>query len=540
MPARPSSVAIVSAGRHPAGTRRTHHGPHRAQTPKVPLVSTTTSRPAVGRSGPSIDDRGFIGHPAGLGTLFSVELWERFSYYGMRAILAYYMYDTLAHGGLGIDKTTAQAIVAIYGAGVYLLSVIGGWCADRVLGPFHAVLWGGVIIMAGHASLAMPTTALSWVGIALIALGTGFLKPNISTIVGQLYDEHDGRRDAGFTIFYMSVNFGSLVSPLIVGPVKDRWGYHAGFSVAAFGMGLALAGLLWGRRLLRGAGHAVPNPLTAAERRRLPLLAGAVVAIVAVAYLVMTVFTGQGMDAVINTVTLLSVLTSFGYFVAMFRSRDVTPLERTHLAAYLPMWVGAVLFWMIFEQAAGKLATFADERTALGSVLGLGVTAESFQSINPLAVIVLAPLFAALWNRRIGRFPSTATKFAIGVLVAGVSFLMMGVYSQTWATSAPMWALASVFVVQTVGELCLSPVGLSTTTKLAPKAFGSQAMAVWFLASATGQSFAAQAIKLMEDMPDTQFYYVLGAITAVFALVLFALAPWVQSKMRDVDAHLER
>lgn len=499
-------------------------------------MSTTTASPRPGREGPSAEDRGFLGHPAGLGTLFSVELWERFSYYGMRAILAYYLYDAIAHGGLGIEKPTAQAIVAAYGAGVYLLSVVGGWMADRLLGPFRAVLWGGVVIMSGHVCLAVPAATFSWLGIALIALGTGLLKPNIATIVGQLYDTDDRRRDSGFTIFYMAVNIGSLVSPLLVGWVKGQWGYHAGFSVAAFGMGLALLGLLFWQRNLRGAGRAVPNPLQAGEKGRAGLLALGVVALVVGLYLVMSLFTGLGLDAVINTITLLSIATSIGYFVMMFRSPAVDARERSHLAAYLPMWLGAVLFFMIFEQAAGKLATFAADRTAISSFGPIHITPESFQSINPLTVVLLAPVFAAIWTRRSGRFPSTAVKFALGVLIAGASFLLMGLYSSSWDTGAPMWALASVFIVQTLGELCISPVGLSTTTKLAPTAFGSQAMAVWYLASATGQSIAAQAITVMQDMPDTQFYFVLGAITTVFALGLFLIAPWVQGKMRDVDA----
>lgn len=480
-------------------------------------------------------ERTFLGHPRGLATLFNIELWERFSYYGMRAILLYYIVDTAAAGGLGLDQPLGEAVVATYGAAVYLLSVVGGWLADRVIGAQRSVFVGGVIIMAGHVSLAIPSPATSWLGIALVALGTGLLKPNVSAMVGHLYEERDARKDSAFTIFYMSINIGSFFSPFVVAFLRDQWGYHAGFLAAAVGMLFALIAYVVGRRTLAPESNLVPNPLQPRDRARVPLLAGGLVALVVVLLLLTRALRGAWADAVIDTISILSVLASVSYFVVMFRSKQVTPRERTHLAAYLPMWVGAVLFWMIFEQAASKMAAYAANRTDLDS-LGFHFSEEWFQSVNPVSIMLLAPLFGLLWMRRAGRFPSTPMKFALGVTLAGLSFVLLSAAAAAFpGATSPVWVLVGVFVIQTLGELCLSPVGLSATTSLAPKAFTSQAMALWFLAVATGQSLAAQLIRAMEGLPDGTFFITLGAMAVVVGLVLAALSPWVHARMKDAE-----
>ncbi|GAB95583.1 POT family proton-dependent oligopeptide transporter [Kineosphaera limosa] len=484
----------------------------------------------------SRQDRGFLGHPGGLSTLFFVELWERFSYYGMRAILVYYLYDGVANGGLGLEQETAQSVVAVYGASVYLLSIVGGLAADRIVGARLSVLYGGIVIMAGHISLAIPGAAFSWIGIALVALGTGLLKPNISAMVGSLYDVDDPRRDGGFQIFYMSINIGAFFAPFVVAFLRERWGYHAGFSAAAVGMGLALVLFVLGRARLRGAGDDVPNPLAPQERTRLILgsIAG-IAAFVVVLLLAMTWNTGP-VTAAIDAISIVCIITPLIYFIVMFRSPKVTEVERSHLAAYVPLWVGAAMFFMIFEQAAGKMATFAEQNTDLGG----WVSPEWYQAINPITIVVLAPLFGWLWTKRAGRFPSTPLKFAAAVLIIGLSALMMAaafaVYSvEGGANRAPFWVLGTVFVVQTVAELCLSPVGLAATTLLAPRAFASQALALWFLASSAGQAVGAQSIKAMAGLPDSTFYLVVGGITIVISGVLFALVPWTRGKMQDVE-----
>lgn len=477
----------------------------------------------------------FLGHPRGLATLFNIELWERFSYYGMRAILLYYIVDTAAKGGLGLDQSLGEAVVVTYGAAVYLLSVIGGWLADRVIGAQRSVFLGGVVIMAGHLSLAVPSATTSWLGIALVALGTGLLKPNVSTMVGHLYLERDPRRDSGFTIFYMSINVGAFFSPFVVAFLRGQWGYHAGFAAAAVGMFFALIAYVVGRRTLDPRSAQVPHPLSAEDRTRVPLLAGGLIALTAATVLISRAWRGTWFDAVIDAVAILSVLASVSYFVVMFRSKDVTPTERNHLRAYLPLWIGAVFFWMIFEQAASKMAAYAANRTDLDS-LGFDFSPEWFQSVNPVTIMILAPLFGLLWVRRAGRFPSTPMKFALGVTLAGLSFVVLSAAAAAFpGATSPVYVLVGVFVIQTLGELCLSPVGLSATTTLAPKAFASQAMALWFLAPATGQSLAAQIIRAMEGLPDGTFFLTLGLMAVVVGLALAAISPWVHSRMRDAE-----
>ena len=490
---------------------------------------------AVHTTGKAENDRSFLGHPRGLATLFNIELWERFSYYGMRAILLYYIVDTVANGGLGLQDSVGEAIVATYGAAVYLLSIIGGWAADRLIGPQRSVLLGGVVIMAGHISLAVPGSLFSWLGIVLVALGTGFLKPNVSTMVGHLYDDRDVRQDQAFTIFYMSINIGAFFSPFVVAWLKSHWGYHAGFAAAAVGMAVALVAYLIGKRTLADESIRVPNPLSSEERRRVPVLALGLLALVAAAIGVARLWRETWPEAIADGIFILSLVASVAYFVTMFRSSKVAPVERKHLWAYLPIWLAAVAFWMIFEQAAVKLASYGKNRTDLGS-LGFEWNPEWFQSVNPISIIVLAPLFAMLWAARSGKFPSTAAKIALGVSIVGLTFIFLAWASLTFpGATSPVWVLVLVFVVQTVAELCLSPVGLSATASLAPKAFASQAMALWFLSSATGQSIAGQLILAMEGMEDHVFFLTTGGIAIVFGLLLFLLVPKVSRLMADAE-----
>ncbi|MDO4646625.1 MAG: oligopeptide:H+ symporter [Propionibacteriaceae bacterium] len=499
-------------------------------------------KPDTLRSGPSKEDRGLLGHPRGLPWMLNVELWERFSYYGMRAILLYFITDTVANGGMGFDNNTGQVILAAYGAAVYLLTIPGGIFADRIIGPWPSVLYGGVVIMAGHLCLAGPTGALSWIGIVLVAVGTGFIKPNLSTIVGGLYDDKDLRRDAGFQLFYMSINIGSFFSPLVTGGLRAAYGYHAGFVAAAVGMALALVAFFYGRSKLSNFAFNIPNPVRGAERRRLFLISVAVVAGCGLLFGILYLLTGMS-SAVAYTLFIIATGASIAYFVIMLCSPRVTAVERKHLRAYIALWIGAVLFWMIFEQASGKMATFAKYNTdGATPFFGWAFSPEAYQSVNPATVIILAPVMGWIFTKRAGKFPSTVVKFATAVLIIGLSAILLGFGFQSWpggATLAPWWFLVMVFVVQTVGELCLSPVGLATTTALAPKNFASQAMALWGLAAATGQSIAAVIIEGTSEVSDAVYYYGLGILTVIVAVGLFAVAPWTQRQMADVGVTAE-
>ena len=471
--------------------------------------------------------------------MLNVEMWERFSYYGMRAILLFFITDEVVNGGLGIDDNTGAVILAIYGAAVYLLSIPGGIFADRIIGPWRSALYGGVVIMAGHLCLSTPIVPLAWTGIVLVATGTGFIKPNLSTIVGGLYDQGDPRRDTGFQLFYMSINVGAFASPLVTGWLRAHYGYHAGFSAAAIGMAFALVAFVYGRSKLSAFAFDVPNPLDAEDRSRLLLVSlGAAAGTVFVAW-ALYLLLGTWPDAIAYTIFVIALGASIAYFVIMFRSPKVTGPERTHMRAYISLWVGAVLFFMIFEQASGKMATFSKTHTDGTTPFGWVISPEAYQSVNPAVIVILAPLVGWFFSRRLGRAIPTVTKFATAVLIIAVSALMMGYGFGTWTggeSLAPWWFLAVVFIVQTVGELFLSPVGLSTTTALAPKSFASQAMVLWLLASATGQGLAAVVIANTRHIGDATYYYGLGAITIVVAIAIFAAAPWTQRQMADVDA----
>ena len=495
-------------------------------------------RPATLRTTPSKQDRGLFGHPRGLPWMLNVEMWERFSYYGMRAILLYFITDTVARGGLGLSANSGQVILASYSAAVYLLAIPGGIFADRIIGPWLSTLYGGVVIMAGHICLSIPSPALAWTGIVLVAVGTGFIKPNLSTIVGGLYDDDDPRRDAGFQLFYMSVNLGSLASPLVTGWLREHYGYHAGFFSAAVGMGVALIAFIYGRHKLSAFAFTVPNPIRPQERRSFILASLLTVVAAAALVSVLSVLTGSLLNAISATMLIIPAGAALGYFVLMFRSPKVTARERTHLRAYIPLWIGAVLFFMISEQAAGKMATFAKDNTD-GTIpwLGWAITPETYQSINPAAIVILAPFIGWLFTRRAGRFPSTIMKFAISVLIIGGSAFILGYGFQIWpggAKLSPWWFLAVVFIIQTVAELFLSPVGLSTTSALAPKNFASQTMSLWLLTTATGQGLAGFIISRTENIANSTYYYGLGAVTVAVAIILFIVAPWTERKMADV------
>jgi POT family proton-dependent oligopeptide transporter len=481
-------------------------------------------------------EKAFFGHPRGLMTLFTTELWERFSYYGMRAILLLYLTDK-AHG-LGLGQSLGEAVVSIYGASVYLLSVLGGWFADRVFGARRTVLYGGAVIVSGHLCLAIPVEGLAYLGIGLVALGTGLLKPNVSTMVGTLYEDGDKRRDSAFSIFYMGINIGSFSAPFVVGFLRREFGFHVAFAAAAVGMTLALVAYVLGRRTLHGRGDTPPNPLTAEDRPTMLKITGAVVALLVVVFGVSAwISGGVGPKPVVDAISYLCFLAPIAYFTMLLRSPLVTPTEKQQVRAYIPLFVAAMLFFMLFEQAATTLTTFAADRTSL-ELVGISISPEFFQSVNPFSIIVLAPVFAAVWIKLGDRGPGIGQKFATGLLLAGISFAIMGVASAVTGDglASPLW-LVLVYVVQTLGELFLSPVGLAATTVLAPKAFLSQMMALWFLAPAAGQAITAQLVQATEGASDSAYFGGLAVVTIVFALALYFLSSWIR---RHAEPHRGR
>ncbi|MBC1565965.1 peptide MFS transporter [Listeria booriae] len=483
----------------------------------------------------------FFGHPRGLATLFFTEFWERFSYYGMRAILIYYMYTAVVDGGLGFSQATATAIMSIYGSLVYMSGVIGGWTADRVLGPRRTIFYGGVLIMVGHIALSFPggATAL-FVSMFFIIIGTGFLKPNVSNVVGDLYPEKDQRRDAGFSIFYMGINLGAFIAPFIVTSVSDSANsYHAGFGVAAVGMAVGLVVyVITGKMYLRDAGKQVPNPLKSTEKKKMSgLVIGLAIGIAAI-FTVIGLLQGEySLETVIMTVTVLGIIIPLLYFIVMMTSKKTTKDERARLTAYIPLFLISVMFWMIEEQGSTTLALFAANRTDL-SVGGFTLNPGIFQSLNPMFIIILSPIFAWIWTKMGRRQPGTPRKFALGLFFAGLSFVIMmlpGILAGNTTTAvSPLWLVFSFFIC-IVGEMCLSPVGLSATTKLAPAAFASQTMSVWFLSDSMAQAFNAQATQYFNADTEILYFGIFGFGAVAFAILLFLGAPLLKKNMRGVD-----
>ncbi|EMA6343930.1 peptide MFS transporter [Bacillus cytotoxicus] len=485
----------------------------------------------------SVPQKGFFGHPKGLFTLFFTEFWERFSYYGMRAILLFYMYYEVSKGGLGIDKATAASIMAIYGSLVYMSGIIGGWIADRLLGTSRTVFYGGVFIMFGHIVLSFPGSITAFfISMALIVIGTGLLKPNVSSVVGDLYSDEDKRRDSGFSIFYMGINLGGLLSPLVVGTIGQQYNFHLGFGAAAIGMFIGLIVFVTTKKKNLGlAGTQVPNPLAPQERTKVfgRLGIGALVIII-IGY--MTITTGiLTIQRFTMVVSVLGIIIPTCYFYVMYRSPKTTEVERSRLLAYIPLFIAGIMFWSIQEQGSIILARYADERTQL-QFAGLELQSSWFQSLNPLFVVLLAPVFAWLWIKLGDRQPSTSKKFSVGLFFAGISFLIMIIPAYMHGTESlvsPIWLVLSFLLVVT-GELCLSPVGLSATTKLAPAAFSAQTMSLWFLSNASAQAINAQIVPLYNPETEIIYFGVIGGVSILLSAVLFLLSPKIQSFMKGV------
>jgi proton-dependent oligopeptide transporter, POT family len=482
------------------------------------------------------DNRRFFGHPEGLSTLFFTEMWERFSYYGIRPLLILFMTAALTSGGFAYDRQTAAAIVGIYAACVYLAALPGGWIADRWLGLRRSIWYGGLFITAGHLAIALSAIFAQhvfFIGLILIVIGTGLLKPNISAIVGDLYPEGGGRRDAGFSIFYMGINIGALAAPLLTGYLGERVGWHYGFGIAGVGM---LLGVIWYRigapKTLGPIGMEPSAGLE--EQRRVRSIALAGLGVIAVIVLLASmgmipinpVRVAESMTAVILSMALL-------YFAYVFLAGGLNTEEKKRIGVIVVLFLFAVVFWSAFEQAPTSLNLFARDFTDR-VVFGWEMPTLWLQSANSFFVITLAPVFAMIWialGKR-GKDPSSPAKFAIGLFFAGLGFLIMVMAANRVIESggalrvSPMWLVAS-YLMQTIGELSLSPVGLSSMTKLSPRKFVGQMMGVWFMAAALGNLIAGLVggnvdPENLQQMPELFFRTAMSLFiaTAVLGLLI--------------------
>jgi POT family proton-dependent oligopeptide transporter len=434
------------------------------------------------------------GHPRGLYTLFFTEMWERFSYYGMRALLVLFMVDAVQTGGMGMDDKLAYAIYGLYTAAVYLMSLPGGWLADRLWGAQRAVWYGGIVIALGHFTLALPWTQTFYLGLIFVVVGSGTLKPNMSGLVADLYPEGGSRRDAGFTIFYMGVNLGAFIGPLICGWLAKAMGWHWGFAAAGVGMILGLIQFRISRRWLGPAGTVRGNdkPLHVGEKIILfgGTAAGLLVLVLGLSGLIKInpVLIAQGMAYVI-----LAIAVAFFGYAFLFCGLDQP--EKARVLMILVLFLASALFWAGFEQAGSSFNLFA-ERYTLRNLGGLNfeIPAAWFQALGPVFIIAFAPVFAWLWVwlARRNLDPSIPAKFALGLFLLGLGFVVMAGAAKVVAAGNPAWPtwLVTTYLLHTFGELCVSPVGLSSVTKLAPRKLVGQMMGIWFLATSLGNLLA--------------------------------------------------
>ncbi|MCY0930458.1 peptide MFS transporter [Streptomyces sp. H27-H1] len=485
---------------------------------------------------PPGDDHAFLGHPRGLATLSGLEVWERFSFLGMQAILVLYFADAVANGGLGMDPATAASVSAAYGTMVYLVSVAGGWLADRILGSYRAVLWGGILIACGHYAMAVPTAAMTWVGLGLISAGTGLLKPNVASMVGKLYKTDDQRRDAGFALYYMGINIGAFAGPLITAWLGEHEGWHWGFSAAAVGMTAGLIQYVLGRRHLAGRKHSAEFALAPdAMRSAVMKIIGGIALFAALATL-LAVLGWLTMGRFVDLLTLISVIAPVVYFAIMFRSPRVTASERGRLRPYVVLFLASVAFNFILFQAYSTMMLLASTN-ARTEILGFTFPAGWYASALGAFEVLLAPVVAGLWVRMGRRQPHASNKIAIGVILGGLSFLLMVVPTSGHTGDAykmAAWWIIGSYLLLGLGDVLLETSGMSATTKLAPKAFASQTMALWFLSLALANGIQAQVVKIYGHVSNPAYFGVNGAIAVAVGLAVIALAPWLKRTMHPV------
>jgi POT family proton-dependent oligopeptide transporter len=481
-------------------------------------------------------DRSFFGHPRGLSTLFFTEMWERFSYYGMRALLLLYMTAPLSAGGLGFDTAQGGAIYGLYTSMVYLATLPGGWIADRLIGPRRAVLYGGLLIAAGHFSMALAALPLFYLGLFLIVIGTGLLKGNVSVIVGTLYSANDNRRDAGFSIFYMGINLGAFLAPLVCGYLGQEINWHLGFGAAGVGMTLGVIQYVLGGRNLGDAG-ASPAPATPEERsrwRRQAQIAGGVLAAVV---LIVGVggYTGLvpiSATQVADAAGVLLLVVTVGFFGWLYSSGEWSADERKRLYVIGVLFLAASLFWSVFEQAGSTLNLFADRNT-YNNFFGYDFPSSWFQSMNSLFLIAFAPIMAWVWVRMSssGREPSSPMKFGWGLVFVGLGFVILIPPAQaSGVLASPVWLTATYFL-HTIGELFLSPVGLSAMTVLAPARIGGLMMGIWFLATSVGNFIGGRVAGLYESFALPSLFGAVGGFAIAAGIVLMIAAPSMRKLM---------
>jgi proton-dependent oligopeptide transporter, POT family len=479
----------------------------------------------------------FLGHPAGFSTLFFTELWERFSYYGMRAFLVLFLVDQINKGGLGLDDTTATAIYGLYTAGVYIASMPGGWISDRLIGAQSAVLWGGLFITTGHVVLAVANSAASFLlGLGIIVIGTGLLKPNVNALVAQLYPQGGARRDSAFTLFYMAINLGAVLGPFAAAGLAARFGWHYGFLAAAVGMALGVCWFQLTRHRLGETGRLPAAALQGASARDWRILGIVAAAVATLALLLWSGTLHTSAVALRGGALYLILALVIAYFIYLLFLAGLTRIEKRGVIVLLFLFMASVVFWAGYEQAGSSLTLFAERHTnrLLG---GTEFPAGWFQSVPAVFVILFAPMLAALWvalDKR-GRDLSLITKFSLGVFSMGLGFLVMVPAAKIvsgGALAGPFW-LVLTYLLHTWGELVLSPVGLSATSRLVPSRFIGQSMGLWFASLSLGNLVASRLAAGLDStnpagMPAyfTRMFWIAAIAAALLMVTLPFLRGW--------------
>ncbi|KXI28143.1 peptide MFS transporter [Paraglaciecola hydrolytica] len=490
-------------------------------------------------------DTRFIGHPLGLSTLAMTEMWERMSYYGMRAMLVLFMTAALQEGGMGLTVLAAGAIYGLYTGSVYFAGLPGGWIADRLIGGQNAVFFGGVIIMVGHIILAIPHDASFFIGLIFVVLGTGLLKPNIGAMVGELYTAKDSRRDAGYTLYYMGINIGSLIGYGICGYLQVNYGYHYAFGAAAVGMLIGLIQFKLTQKNIEGVSQQPVVPLTVQGQKIAWSVIGVCLAIIAI----VTTLTFQGViviepRALAEKVAVIFVFTFLLYFFGIFFLGKLNADEKKRMGALFLICVASSCFFAGFEQAGSSLNLFGLDYTQ--RMFGtFEVPAAWFQSANSIFIILLSPFFAALWINLGKRMlePSYSVKCALGLIIMASGFIVMFFAAQYAASGmkvAPYWLVATYFL-HTVGELCLSPVALSAVSKLSPKRFGGQMMGVFVLTYSMGSVIAGLLAgqfdpNQVEQMPGLYMQISLFSIAIGIVLLLLSFKTGKWEKLAEKES----
>ncbi|MCG7291311.1 peptide MFS transporter [Corynebacterium afermentans] len=493
------------------------------------MTSVTQPGAAVSQT-----ERKFFGQPWGLANLFGIELWERFSFYGMQALLAYYMYYSATEGGLGIDEPTALSLVGAYGGFVYMMALLASFVGDRILGAERTLFYSAILVMIGHVVLALVPGATGLaIGLVCIGIGSGGVKTATQVVLGDLYTREDPRRDAGFSIFYMSVNIGGLLGPWLTGLVWGQAGFHWGFGLAAIGMAIGLVQYMLMRKSTIGAaGSEVPNPLPRSKWAPVGFGALAVAAIV-----VGLLTTGiLPLDLLSWVVFAIALAATVILLWEMFASDKVTAHEKSRLTGYIPLLAGSVAFFAIFQSQFTVVALYTDQRANL-DFFWTELEPSQVQSFNPLFIIIFAPIFAAMWTKLGERQWASATKFGVANIIIGLSLFIFLPYVGKGENSTPLAVLVLILFLFTMGELLLSPVGNSLATKVAPVAFKSRLFAVWLMSVSMGTALSGVLGSLYnpdDATAERTFFLTLSAITIALGVALIAISRWVVRKFGDV------